>query len=214
MKVLKTLVVSSIFAFGIAGAASAVTYQNVQGVAWEGGPSLGSAPAVSAGQDFGDFGTRVGSPILEVTHDLELYGAVRVRSGHPTSYRDGWTFDFGTGIYDGIFNWADSGAGRRSFFDGQLLVNGVQYLLGNSGSYTLSGLTGEVTFLVDPIFNHLRRIQTGTSSQRRARDEVATWNVQLTQIEAPAPVPLPAGAVLLLGALGGLAVMRRRTKAA
>lgn len=42
-----------------------------------------------------------------------------------------------------------------------------------------------------------------------AKYKTATWNVSL--FADPAPVPLPAGGLLLLAGLGGLAALRRRT---
>ena len=64
----------------------------------------------------------------------------------------------------------------------------------DTGSFTLNGLTGVVGFELDAVAGIF-----GVNP-----DEVATWDFELTK------VPLPAGGVLLLSAIGGLGMIRAR----
>ena len=78
--------------------------------------------------------------------------------------------------------------------------SGTQYTfsgaLGDTDTIELGNLTGSVAFIIDPIFS--------LSDPAITTSEVMTWDMKLTQ------VPLPAGGVLLLTALGALGVARRR----
>lgn len=167
----------------------------VSGVAHEaGGPGVNpGAPAASPGQSFGDFSNAVGSPVLELTGDLALYGGVTHNGGGGNKWRDGWTMDFGSSAYNVVFNWQPT----TSVFDGELVVGTTTYILGMTGlTIDLGTLSGVVSFLVDPI--------AGSSLSTK---ESAHWDVQATA------VPIPAGGVLLLGGLVGLAFFRNRKKA-
>jgi len=162
----------------------------VSGVIYEGGVAL--APGTPRpDRVLGDFDATIGDPLLLVAGDVEIYGGVAHRT--TTLYRDAWTMDFGNTVFDGSFNWQNV---RRNPFDGELRVGGVTHVLGDHGSIALSGLTGVVTFVVDPI----------AGIYGPSPDEVARWDLQLSA------VPLPAGAWLLLAGLGGLGALRLGTR--
>ena len=172
-------------------AANAATVHNVSGVVCEGGvqPAIGCAGATV----LGDFGSNPANVVLEVAGDVSLYGGIAHASD--TRYFDSWTMDFGTGVYDAVFNFQTKG--QTPLFDGVLTVAGsaLSFSTTGSGSLSLGSLTGVVTFVLDPI-----------QGAGVAREE-GTWDLQI------AAVPLPGAAFLLLGALGGLAAAGRRKKA-
>lgn len=179
-------------ASAVALPASAATFDNVKGVVIEGGV----APAPSApppGLEIGDFNSAPGNPLLNVIGDTQIYGGVAHR--FPGEYTDAWAMDFGTNVYELVFNWVKT----STDFDGQIVVNGVSTELSDSGSINLGRYTGLVTFDVDPIYG----LFSPTRSNLRSH-EVATWDLQV------AAVPLPAGLVLMLSGLAGFGVMRRR----
>ncbi|MDW3221769.1 MAG: VPLPA-CTERM sorting domain-containing protein [Paracoccaceae bacterium] len=179
-------------AAAIASPSSAATFNNVKGVVIEGGV----APAASApppGLKIGDFNSAPGNPLLNVVGDTQIYGGVAHR--FPGEYTDAWAMDFGTNVYDIVFNWVK----KSRDFDGQILVNGVSTELSESGSLSLGRYTGLVTFDVDPIYG----LFSPTRSNGRSH-EVATWDLQVST------VPLPAGVVLMLSVLAGFGIMRRR----
>lgn len=163
---------------------------SVSGVIYEGGGPgiIGTAPAPN--DVLGDFSTATGNPILTLTGDTQLYGGVLHSSA--TTYIDGWSMDFGSG-YNVVFNWQ---AAEGTPVDGNIIIGGVaNFFSGLVGSLDLGVLTGLVTFQINPI-----------DGQYSPKENVY-WDVQATA------VPLPAGGVLLLGALGGLALFRNRKNA-
>ena len=172
-----------------AGAASAATVENVSGVVHEGGvaPAAGS-PAADI--KLGDFNSSIDDPILEIVGDTSFYGGVAHLT--KTKYFDSWSMDFGAQSYAATFKWQKTSAD----FDGRLVVGGVQYDLGGAGSISLGTLSGLVTFNLDPLFGDF-----GPNP-----DEVATWDLQVNE------VPLPAGMVLMLTGIAGIAGVRKLKK--
>lgn len=192
---LQGIILAGLIAAAAPFAAQEAAAVPVSGVAHEaGGPGVNpAAPAASPGQSFGDFSNAVGSPVLELTGDLALYGGVTHNGGGGNKWRDGWTMDFGTSTYNVVFNWQPT----TDAFDGELVVGATTYILGMTGlTIDLGPLSGVVSFLVDPIAGSIL-----------SEKESAHWDVQATA------VPLPAGGVLLLGGLAGLAFFRKRKTA-
>lgn len=177
---------------------AAATFNNVSGVVIEGGaPIARNAPRT--GLVIGDFDPNLGAPLLNVVGNTSIFGGVNHRFAG--SFTDPWSIDFGTGVYNAVFNWSKTSRN----FDGQFLLNGVSILLGTGGSLNLGNLTGLNTFEVDPTFGIFTpsRLRAG----RNGTFEDATWDFQATLVE---PVPLPAGIVLMLSGLAGFAYIRRR----
>lgn len=184
---LKILAAASCIAlFGAVGNAATVIYEG-------GGPGV-KPGSPAADQVLGDFGTSTGSPVLMITGDTSLYGGIAHTSA--SNFKDGWTMDFGTSLYDVVFNYeATTQSNGSGLFNGTLTVGGgTPIVLSGAGTVNLGVLTGAVTFLIDA---------TAGGEPR----EQAFWDVQATQ------VPLPAGALLMLTGLGGIALVRRRKNA-
>ena len=184
----------------------------VSGNVCEGGAPIASGSPCNPGSgdfDLGDFNTAIGNPTLELVGDTHIFGGVVHAKDSETKYFDNWTIDFGTDVYSAVFNYEIT----KAPFDARIVVggtmtgnktvnvgSGTQYTfsgaLGDTDTIELGNLTGSVAFIIDPIFS--------LSDPAITTSEVMTWDMKLTQ------VPLPAGGVLLLTALGALGVARRR----
>lgn len=198
-------VLGLVAALGLALGAGPSAAVPVSGLVCEGGVTPAGTSGCPGGIVLGDFNSDVTNPTLEVEGDTHLFGGIAHRS--TTQFLDSWTMDFGTDVYNGVFSWqtvfpADD-ATASGLFDGTLTVGGADFFVTtdnteNGDSFAIGSLTGSVTFVFDAVsgdfdFNP---------------DEVATWDLEVTR------VPLPAGGLLLLTALGGVAALRRKRKAA
>lgn len=207
MKILNKIMISAIAVAGLTAAANATP---VSGIVFEDGPSdYYMAGSLTPDHVFRDFSNGTNDPLLELTGDTTIYGSVTHRNDD--QYADGFTIDFGTDFYTLDFAWQNTldtpldfrariqNAGGTS--DPGSLISSSILAISDIGSFAFGGyaFSGLWTFIVDP--------RLGQNDPR----ETMNWQLAMTDV---APVPLPAGAVLLLGALGGLAAMRRRKTAA
>lgn len=91
-----------------------------------------------------------------------------------------------------------------------LAAGGVRTLLGQLINTTNGGV---IALNFAGVFDQLEVVDTSTDPmdprEARARDG---WDIDSISV-TPAPIPLPAGGVLLLSALGGVALLRRRKAA-
>jgi hypothetical protein len=152
-----------------------------------GGPGI-QPGAPTADVTFGDFNDNVAVPTITIVGDTEIYGGV-TSAANANVWTDAFSLNFGSASYDVSFTWFSS---NGQPLDGILVVNGVTTVLGSVESLFVGTYTGLVTFIVDPRAGQI----TG--------QENAHWNLQI------AAVPVPAAGLLLLTALGGMALARRR----
>ena len=178
----------------VASTAGATTHSNVSGQVCEGGVPPAAASLCNAGLVLGDFNSAVADPTLEIVGDTRIWGGVAHRT--TTTYQDNWTMDFGSDVYKGVFSWQPV----SELFDASLTVGGgLPYIITTTvnalgDSFSIGNLTGLVTFSLDATYGPLSHNP----------DQVATWDLQVSQ------VPIPAGGLLLLTAMGGLGFARRR----
>lgn len=191
---LRKMLLATAFAFGAAvSGAHAVTVPNVSGNVCEGGvtPSVGSPCPFPL--DLGDFNTAVDDPTLEIVGDTRIWGGVAHRNSNRNQFFDNFTLDLGSKRFQATFNWQPVSTN----FDASIIVGGSLYVASTvfpGRTIDLGVLTGDdIIFIINPI--------AGIFPD--SPDEIATWDLEL------AVVPLPAGALLLLSALGGLAAARR-----
>jgi len=121
-----------------------------------------------------------------------------------TAVRDSTAvYDFGADQIGLSVLWGSTG-GRDtlSLFNDGALVAAISPGVANPGSDTISraGNGAYLVTLTDTVFDAL------SFSNSRGAFEFANLQV----VQAPAPVPLPAGAVLLVTAFGSIGLMRRR----
>jgi len=136
---------------------------------------------------------------LDVLGDTSFYGGVAHANGSSSNWVDSWTVDFGSKFYNIVFDWEPF---NNNPFDGSFLniLTDPDTVLttfsGAGGSTWVAALTGVVEFQVNPIL-----------PDENGPRELGYWAVHATA------VPLPTGGLLLLGALGGLALFRSRKSA-
>jgi len=88
--------------------------------------------------------------------------------------------------------------------------------LGSGDSVTVSGkkkvFSGEFDALIAADSSETLRVSFGDPKKRPGFRDGGSAHFSIETAAAPSPIPLPAGGLLLLGALGGIAALRRRAK--
>ncbi|WP_222869619.1 hypothetical protein ROLI_011000 [Roseobacter fucihabitans] len=177
--------------------AAATTIGNVAGVYDESAKARSNGPITAT--QLRDFDETGGDPLLEIVGNTHIFGFVAHRANFSGSrFTDKWAMDFGTDTYNVVFRWdAFANYNVPVEFDGRFGMNNVYTDLGTNGVLKLGNLTGLVSFDLDPIHGNFRS----------TKDERAVWDIKAEKVSA---IPLPAGAVLLMTGLAGLAFARRR----
>jgi hypothetical protein len=192
MRAITTLVAGASLGLGLATAVAASPIPNVSGVWGEGGPNNNWANVASS-NFISDTSNATTDPILEVVGPLTFHGTVTHQNTPNVRYKDGFTLDFGALTYAVTLSWDVT---SQDGFDGEFTAGSdTRVVSGDTGTVDFGNLTGSVAFLIDPVAGQLGPTET------------INWTLQAT------PVPLPAGVVLLLTGLGGLAIAKRRNKA-
>lgn len=164
---------------------------NISGNVQENGPKPLNPWAPGGTPLYDDFSNGTGNPSFSLVGDTNIFGTVRHASS--TNFKDGWTMTLDR-AYKIAFRWAPHAG---SLFDGDFNWGGNTFSFAGTGGPSVLGILGAGThsFQVDATAGSLPPIEDGY------------WSVHATV------VPLPAGAVLLLSALGGLALFRSRKSA-
>lgn len=124
-------------------------------------------------------------------------------AGNGTSETLVLTFNQSVSISELVFAAEGHGA-----FTGSLTINGVDTAIAGGTLNTAGGLTGSVfTFGYIPV-------PAGTDPASTNEFYISAVTAGIDTNTTVGTVPVPAAGLLLLGALGGLGVMRRRRKAA
>ena len=134
---------------------------------------------------------------LNPTAATSLYSAIRSSKKFTLASA---IFDFTTAQKELSFVWGTPGAQNKIEF----FLNGVsQFVLFGGGAQTLSagGSNSIFTTIADLSFDRVV-----LSADHRA--------LEFANLRTVAIIPLPAGGLLLIGAIGGLAALRRRRSAA
>ncbi|WP_306144378.1 VPLPA-CTERM sorting domain-containing protein [Roseibium sp. MMSF_3412] len=196
MKFLGLALAAALLAFPLASAEKAHAIP-VSGNVTEGGPNFPNPDSNGLVIDhaLNDFSNGTGSPVLDLTGDTHIFGTVRHLNS--TKHKDGWTMNFGATLYNVMFSWMPFS--DQVGFDGNFNYGTAGPLTSfgfdGSGSQWIGVFSGTWKFQVDPIAGVIAPTEDGY------------WTVKATV------VPLPAGGLLLLTALGGMALYRSRRKA-
>ncbi|MEE4187848.1 MAG: VPLPA-CTERM sorting domain-containing protein [Roseobacter sp.] len=179
-------------AVGLSSAASSATYNNVFGVVHEGGAPLQSDRPL-AGLIIGDTGNNPANVILNIAGPTQVYGGVARRDNR----RWGDSFRL---VLDQSYRVTLDYAGQSTRFDGRTSFGDNSQIFNGTGSIVFGNFAaGTYDFFMDP------RLPFSTTQRDR---EVGTYTLDVT------PVPLPAGVLLMMTGLGGLAFMHRRRRTA
>ena len=195
MNTIKSVALAAATLTVLSFASSAFAATVVSGDVCEGGVKPANSSPCPTSQNLGDFNSDPNNPTLVLSGDTHIWGGVAHRE--KGKYKDNWAVDFGTSTFAGVFNWQ----AVTTNFDGELTVGGTTYSFSTAdlgtptgGSIDLGPLSGQMIFILDATAGNFSHDP----------DEVATWDMQLSQ------VPLPAGLPLMLAGMGGLALLRRR----
>jgi len=150
--------------------------------------------------------TSFGSGVLTGTADSG--GAWLSNTSDPPTLLGSITFGFGLSLYDGVgadIELIDVGQSADESYDVALSLNGISF--SSIGQFTTLVNGIDINGLFAGAFSFIR--VTNTSRLNSADLDTA----RAFHTNGPSPVPLPASLPLLLGAIGGFGILRRRKKA-
>jgi hypothetical protein len=165
------------------------------GATWSADPTFTPPPGNGAGQSQSPFNS---NPLTNTNDYFVVGGGVTQQGGQNSPVT--LTYAAVQGAFSMLWGSIDT-------------YNTIEFLLGGSSVFTLSGT--QLMALVDPlavpnsIGNYERVAQVSFSNFVNGFDQVRFFATGIAFEFALPQVPVPAGGLLLLGALGGLAALRR-----
>ncbi len=205
MRIFKLAVAAAVaLPLAFAGAANAMP---VTGDITEGGPSpRNTFPGADLATPVGDFGQPDNRAFLELDgHNINIFGTIQHRNDN--LYQDAWTMVVKK-VTEITFFWAPH-EDKTGTFSGSFVSPFGVFNFGPAASAVGGPVDNSVTgsVVLGTLLPNVEYDFSVDATTWGTPREFGHWQVNATV------VPLPAGGILLLTALGGMAVFRSRKKA-